>query len=332
MAKVTLTDIAKMANVSKTTVSMVLNNKDISVSEDTRNKIHKIVKELNYIPNTVARSLSTRKTETIGIILPDIENPFFSEMARAIEDTAEKLNYNVILCNSYNKKSKEEKYVKLLISKLTDGVIFISGGKSEDSLKILEDNKVPFVIVDRYIESSEKYNGVFCSNDQGIALGVEYLYEKGKRNVAFVSGSKKLKEAGLRLDAYNNTAERLGIYNGDLIVEDEFTLDGGVRSTEKLLSMNNEIDAIFYSSDVMALGGMKYLLKRGYRIPEDISILGYDNIYISALFEPGLSVVAQPIYNMGEEACRLLVKQINGQDEHEVIYLKPHLIERDTVK
>lgn len=333
MAKATLTDIAKRANVSKTTVSMVLNNKEINVSEATREKILQISNELNYIPNTVARSLSTKKTETLGVILPDIENPFFSEMVKAIEDTAEKLNYNVILCNSYNSTKKEEKYIKLLISKLVDGVIFISGGNSEKNLNILDDNKIPFVIVDRYIESSKKYSGIFCSNKEGIEIGIEYLYDKGKRNIAFVKGPSRLKISELRLKAYENITKKLGIYNEALIFEDEFTIDGGIMSTEKILDTGIKIDAIFYSSDVMALGGMKFLLRNGYKIPRDISVLGYDNINISMFLEPELSTVAQPIYTMGEEACKLLVDIINGKvKEHKVIFLKPELIERDTVR
>ncbi len=333
MAKATLTDIAKRANVSKTTVSMVLNNKEINVSEATREKILQISNELNYIPNTVARSLSTKKTETLGVILPDIENPFFSEMVKAIEDTAEKLNYNVILCNSYNSTKKEEKYIKLLISKLVDGVIFISGGNSEKNLNILDDNKIPFVIVDRYIESSKKYSGIFCSNKEGIEIGIKYLYDKGKRNIAFVKGPSRLKISELRLKAYENITKKLGIYNEALIFEDEFTIDGGIMSTEKILDTGIKIDAIFYSSDVMALGGMKFLLRNGYKIPRDISVLGYDNINISMFLEPELSTVAQPIYTMGQEACKLLVDIINGKvKEHKVIFLKPELIERDTVR
>lgn len=331
MRKVTIMDIAKKANVSKTTVSMVLNNKAINVSEETRENIFRIVKEMNYIPNTVARSLSTNKTNTIGIILPDIENPFFAMMAKTIENTAEKLNYNVILCNSYNSTDKEEKYVKLLISKLVDGVIFASGGKSEDNLNILKENKIPFVLVDRYVESINEYSGVFCSNEQGIKLGVEYLYSKNKRKIAFVTGHKSLKIGEIRYNAFKKVAEQLGVYDEKLIVEDDFTIEGGMNSTRKLLALNKTIDAIFYSSDVMALGGFKVLIREGYKVPKDISILGYDNINVSSILEPELTTIAQPIYEMGEKACELLVNMINGATEKQVVSLYATLIERDTV-
>ncbi|SFD47198.1 LacI family DNA-binding transcriptional regulator [Clostridium uliginosum] len=331
MKKVTIMDIAKKVNVSKTTVSMVLNNKEINVSDETRKKIFKSAKEMNYIPNTIARSLSTNKTNTIGIILPDIENPFFAMMAKTIEDTAEKLNYNVILCNSYNNTAKEEKYVKLLISKLVDGVIFAAGGKSEHNLNILTSNKVPFVLVDRYVESINEYSGVFCSNEQGIKLGVDYLYSKNKRKIAFVTGHKDLKIGEIRYNAYKKIAEELGVYDEELIIRDDFTIEGGMNSTKKLLALNKKIDAIFYSSDVMALGGFKVLIREGYRVPKDISILGYDNINISYILEPELTTISQPIYEMGQSACELLVNMINGTTENLTISLNPTLIERDTV-
>jgi LacI family transcriptional regulator len=331
MRKATLLDIAEKANVSKTTVSMVLNNNKINVSDATRQKIYDVAKELNYIPNTVARSLSTRKTETIGIVLPDIENPFFSEMARAIEDTAGKLNYNIMFCNTDNNQDKEEKYVKLLISKLVDGVIFVSGGKSEQNLQMLENNNVPFVIVDRYIESSKEYNGVFCDNEEGIRLGVEYLHKNNKKKIAFVTGAQKLKVAKLRLEAFEEVTKKLNIYNEHLIFEGEFTINGGMKATEYIMNSSSTVDAIFYSNDVMALGGLKILTRKGYKIPEDIAIMGYDNINISNLVEPELTTVAQPIYNMGEEACKLLVGLINGSRKEELVILKPKLVIRGTV-
>ncbi|AYE33595.1 LacI family DNA-binding transcriptional regulator [Clostridium septicum] len=332
MRNVTMSDIAKEANVSKTTVSKVLNNKQISVSNETRKNIFEIAKRLNYVPNSVARSLSTRKTNTIGIILPDIENPFFSEMAKAIEENAESLGYNVILCNSYNKDEKEERYIRLLVSKLVDGVIFASGGNSEDSLNILRSNRVPFVVIDREIETIEKYSGVLCDNEQGIELGVNYLFNKGKRQIAFVAGEPKFQISKIRNESYKNIAKKLGVYNPDIICESEFSIEGGMKATEELLLRSKYIDAIFYSSDVMALGGMKYLIRNGYKIPDDISILGYDNINISSLSEPELTTIAQPIYSMGEEAFKLLIEIIGGSDKNQIIKLKTKLIERDSVK
>lgn len=331
MAKIKLADIAAMANVSKTTVSMVLNDKNINVSEETRKKIKSIAEELNYIPDTVARSLSTKKTNILGILNPDIENPFFSEMVKAIEKQADNMKYNIILCNSDNNYEKEQEYIKLLVSKRVDGVIVLSGAKGSKTIEILRRNKIPFVVVDRYIKSEESYSGVFCSNDEGIRIGVNYLYNKGKRNIAFIRGIRGLKVADLRYDAFEKNASELGIFNEELIIEEDFTIDGGKNSTESLLKKNLPVDAIFYSSDVMALGGIKYLIRNGYKVPKDISVLGYDNINIASLFEPELTTIAQPIYDMGKEACKLMISLIDSKREDEIIYLAPKLIERATV-
>ncbi|OOM13881.1 LacI family DNA-binding transcriptional regulator [Clostridium saccharobutylicum] len=332
MRSVTMSDIAQEAKVSKTTVSKVLNNREINVSDSTRQNILNIAKRLNYIPNGVARSLTTRRTNTIGIILPDIENPFFAAMAKTIEEMAENRGYNVILCNSYNNEEKEDKYIRLLISKLVDGVIYGSGGNSKESLNVLRSNKVPFVVVDRYIDSTYKYSGVFSKNIEGVKRGVRYLYDLNHRNIAFVGGSCKVKLAKMRNESYVEISKELGVYNKDLMVEADFSIEGGMRATENLLSITKDIDAIFYSSDVMALGGMKYLIRHGYKIPDDISVLGFDNINISALFEPELTTVAQPIYEIGKTSCELLIDIIEKNCEDKIIELDTNLIQRNSVK
>jgi LacI family transcriptional regulator len=331
MKKVTMLDIAKMAGVSKATVSMVLSKRDHSISEDTRNRILAIAKEMNYIPNSLARSLSTKKTGTIGIILPDITNPFFASIARAIEDEASLLGYNVIFCNTDNEINKEEKYIKLLISKLVDGVIFIAGGESEHSVKMLKNNNVPFVLVDRYIDTHEEEYGVYALNKDGVLQGVEYLYDKGNRRIAFVKGPKNLEISRQRLAGYEYSMNEYGIYDKNLIFEGDFTIDGGIKATESMLESINEIDAIFYCNDAMALGGIKVLLKKGFKIPEDIRVLGFDNIEISEIFEPELTTISQPIYDMGKQSCKLLVDVIDGINiENKQIYFQTKIIVRET--
>ena len=332
MKKITLVDVATMAKVSKTTASLVLNNKPINISDETRAKVLRVAKELNYIPNNIARSLSTKRTNTLGVIFPDIENPFFAEIAKAIECTAESLGYTVIICNSYNKAELEEKQIKLLIGQLVDGVILVSGGEKNECLKLLKNNKVPFLLLDRYFEEENGYSGVFCSNKEGIKLGLNYLYnKKNKKNIAFIRGKKGVKTADLRYEWYKKFSKELGIYDENLVFEGKFNIIGGMDCTEKLLESNKKVDAIFYSSDIMALGGMKILIRKGYRIPNDISILGYDNISIAQIMEPELTTIAQPIYNMGEEACKLLIDLIDEKTKDRVIVLNPTLIERNTV-
>ncbi|WBW99027.1 LacI family DNA-binding transcriptional regulator [Oceanirhabdus sp. W0125-5] len=333
MRKATMQDIANKAGVSKTTVSMVINNKGSNISSATKEKIFKIAQELNYIPNSIARSLSTKKSGTIGIMVPDITNPFFSEIARAIEDAANAYEYNVIFCNSDNEIDKEEKYIQLLISKLVDGVIFIAGGKSTKSIDILNANGVPFVLVDRYVEGYENNYGVYTLNKEGIIDGVDYLYKENKRKIVFVSGSSDLEISNLRLDGYTEAMKNHGIYDKSLIFESDFTIEGGRNATEEILKNLKDFDAIFYSNDVMALGGIKVLTRHGYKIPEDVSIIGFDNIHLSQIVEPELTTVGQPIYDIGRESCKLLIDVINENDIPEkVISFKTELIKRGTVK
>jgi LacI family transcriptional regulator len=324
-------DIAQMVGVSKATVSMVINKKDASISEQTRKKVLEIAKEMRYIPNSIARSLSTKKSGTIGIILPDITNPFFSEMARAIEDEAERLEYNLIICNTDNDIDKEQKYIELLISKLIDGIIFMSGGKSNESITILKNNDIPFVLVDRYIEGYIDYYGVFCLNKQGVKDGVKYLYENGNRKIVFVKGRENLEISKQRLEGYIDAMKNYGIYDEKYIFEGDFNVYGGKIATEKIINCFHDLDAIFYSNDMMALGGMKILLRNGYKIPRDISVMGFDNIQISEVIEPELTTISQPIYNMGKKACSILIDVINGElPTEKQVFFKPKLIIRGT--
>lgn len=331
MKKITMLDIAKKAGVSKATVSMVLNKRDHCISEETKQKILKLAKELNYIPNSLARGLSTKKTGTIGIILPDITNPFFASIARAIEDSANLLGYNVMFCNADNEIDKELEYIKLLISKLVDGVIFIAGGESKSSVEMLKSNNIPFVLVDRYMESYKDEYGVYLLNEAGVIQGIEYLYNKGNRKIAFVKGHEHLQISNERLKGYKRAMNKYGIYDEKLIFKGDFNIEGGIKATEAILKDLGKVDAIFYSNDIMALGGMKVLLRKGFKIPEDIRIMGFDNIDICEIFEPELTTIAQPIYDMGRESCKLLIDVINNLSiEKKQIYFDTELIIRKT--
>lgn len=333
MSKVTLMDIATKANVSKTTVSMVLNNKPNNISEKTKNKIFEIAKELEYVPNSLARGLSTKKSYTIGVLVPDIQNPFFNQMIKVIEKILEEKGYSIIICNNYSNKERERNNIRLLLSKIVDGVIIAAVDDSDENFSMLEKNKVPFVIVDRIVDNDEKYNSVFCDNKLGINMGMDYLYSKGKRKIGFVSGNKDMAVANIRLQSYIEKSIELGVYDKDFNIQDEFTMEGGFNATKSLLAKNKKIDSIFYSSDIMAIGGIKYLLRSGYKIPEDISILGFDNINIGSFIEPELTTIAQPIDDIAKEAANMLIALMDDKSlERSSKVKKPFLVERATVK
>ncbi|MEG2353865.1 MAG: LacI family DNA-binding transcriptional regulator [Clostridium sp.] len=331
MKNITMQDIATMAGVSKATVSMVLSKKDKHIGDDTKRRIVKICNEVGYIPNSIARSLATKKSQTIGVLLPDIENPFFSELFRAIEDRANTLNYNVFLCNTDNDEKKENKYLELLIGRLVDGIIIVSEGHIEATLKFLKNNNIPYVVVDRQINDRRDYNGVYCCNKDGIYKAVEYLYSQGRRNIAFVTGPIELEVSRRRLEAYKDITERYGIYSSENVFKGNFKLSGGICATEDIINHMPSFDAIMYSNDFMAIGGMKVLKKRGYRIPEDVSVIGYDNISIGTMIDPELTTIAQPTYEIGKVSCDKLVNIIEKiETVSSVIEFMPELIIRKT--
>lgn len=332
MRKVTMKDIADYVGVSKTTVSMVINNKDNSISEETKNKIQQAIIDTGYIPNNAARGLSTNKSGTIGIIIPDISNPFFAELSRSIEDTANKLDYNVILCNSDNNSQKEKRYIQLLISKLVDGVIIIPGENSLESVELLKKNGINYVYVDRYVEEDKDHVGIFFNNKKAIKDGINYLLKKGKRKIVFVSGPKNITANKNRIQGYKEIMKENDLYNKDYIFSDEISLDGGINVTDKIINDVVDIDAILYSNDIMAIGGIKSLKRKGYRVPEDISVVGFDGIKFSKMIEPELTTISQPIYKMGESACKLIIDIINGKCvDMKSICFEPEIVSGGTV-
>ncbi|MGL4874360.1 MAG: LacI family DNA-binding transcriptional regulator [Clostridium sp.] len=328
MGKATLMDIAKALNISKTTVSIVLNNKGENISEETKKKIFDKAKELNYIPNYLAKSLSMKKTFSIGVIVPNIDNPFFSEMVNAIEVILNENGYSMILCNTFNNKEREAENIKLLINKAIDGIIIIPVNKEFENIEILKSNKIDFVLVDRVKENEKEENSVSCDSREGVKLGIEYLNKN--KNIAFITGSEFDLKEDVRLQSYRENIKKL---DEELIIKEEITMVGGFRATEKLLERKKKIDSIFYSSDIMAVGGIKYLLRNGFLIPKDINILGFDNIGICSFIEPELTTIAQPIKEMGVESAKLLLRVINNEKiEEKNIIMKPYLVERATVR
>ncbi len=329
--KITIEDLAKMVGVSKTTVSLVLNGKAVSIGKETKKKILKLAEELNYVPNSIARSLATKKTNTIGVILPDISNPFFAEMTKAIEDASNNLGYNIILCNTENDRTKEDEYIKILLSRNIDGIIFIASGNGSKALKIMESKSLPYVLADRPLASKEEHYGVFFKNFEGIKLAVRYLYSLGKRKIAFVNGPRNLEISHLRYLGYSQTTKELRIFSKELILESDFTLEGGMKATEDLIRSKIEFDSIIYGNDIMAVGGLKILIRNGIKVPKEVNVIGFDNIKYSELIEPELTTIAQPIYEMGLTAAKMLIDIINGNElAQKSVFFDPKLIVRKT--
>ena len=329
--KVTIKDIAKEADVSVTTVSRVLNNKP-DVGDDTRSKILKIIDEMNYNPNSVARGLVMQKTHTIGLIIPDISNPFFPEVAKAIEDKAQKLGYSVIFFNTDNHLEREKKAVELFKSKQVDGLIVSLSLGNEEILKELKASNYPVVQIDRSVLNNS-YPLVSIDNKNSAYQIVEYMLKKGYRKIAHISGDLNTTTARERLEGYKKAISDYGIeINEDYIIEGDYTQHSGFEAVKKLLKLKDSPTAVFAANDLSAAGVYKALFAADLKIPEDMAVAGHDDIGIASLLRPELTTMRQPKYSLGERAVSVLLKMINNSGtECEDQILKTNLIIRESV-
>lgn len=331
--KITIADIARMANVSKATVSRVINNKPEGVSKETRENILRIIKESGFQPSMVARGLVTKKTKSIGLIITDIANSFYPLLVRGVEDYANQFGYSLFLCNSDNNPEKEKGYINVFIEKSVDGVI-LSSSMNETSFhyNILKSKNIPLVVLDRCVEGDQYDASVFFDNARGAYIAVNYLINKGHRNIAFISGPKSLIISKHRLDGYRMALEEKNIeVKEDIIVEGDFQFESGYKRATELVDQGKEFTAIFAGNDLMAVGAIMALKKKNIRVPQDIEIIGFDNVDISRYIEPQLSTVGQSAYEMGVEGAKQLIKLIEGKKiSKKDIILKPTLVLRET--
>lgn len=334
--KITIKDIARLAGVSTTTVSKVINNKDESISQATRERITSLMKEYNYTPSTVARSLVTKKTNTIGLIIPDIRNPFFPELARGVEDRANSAGYNIIFCNTDNKIDKEDEYLRILAEKMVDGIIMAPSSKREDRLDKTKNYYVPVILVDRDIDIETDYvkGRVFTDNFKGAHDAVKYMINQGLTRILFISGPLTSKASIERLEGYKSALRESNIeYEAGCVLEGEFNETWGREAAIAAVDNKLEFDGIFCGNDLIAIGAVKSLKEKGLSVPKDISVVGFDDIYVSRLIEPELTTVRQPKYEMGFEAVEMLLKILGGKRVSDTrLVLQPELIIRDSVR
>lgn len=333
--EVTIKDIAEKAGVSITTVSRVLNNKTKGVGEKTRKKVLEIVEELNYIPNAVAKGLVTKKTNILGLIIPDITNPYFPEIAKGVEDTANEYGYNIILCDSNNVTEKEKNYIRILREHYVSGIIYNSFYKvGEDTIKSLVNTRMPFVLVET---NTTRYNSpcIYTDGEVGMSKLISYLIDMGHRKIAYISGPLESYSAEQRLAGYKSALINNGIEIDESLIEyGDTRRASGYDITDKLMSKELDFTALVCFNDLMAVGALQRLQDLGVRVPDDISLAGFDNIYVTKITNPKITTVAQPAYDMGCEAARVLIEKIEKRAEanKNKIVFEPILKIRDSVK
>lgn len=346
MAKITSKDVARLAGVSRTTVSLVLNNVDNArISEATSEKVLKAAKQLKYRPNALAQSLKTNRSKIIGLIIPSITNPFFPSIAQGVEDTAVSKGYNVFLCNTFREPEKENSYIQALASKQVDGIIFASMTFNPEAILELRRRGVAIVAFDRRVNDQD-VDAVLFDNVKGGEMAVKYLLSLGHRNIAFLSGKTDIFSRRDRLEGYKKALQDAEVaINHDYIAIDNFQeqenrdrnyeIEAGFRIANKLLDKSPEVTALFAVNDMTALGALKAIKSRGLRVPEDISLVGFDDINLAEITDPPLTTIRQPKYKMGKTSAELLISRLEEEKsgtsgQKHLLIFSPELVTRES--
>lgn len=327
---VTIYDVAREANVSMATVSRVVNGNP-NVKPTTRKKVLDTIERLGYRPNAVARGLASKKTTTVGAIIPDISSIFFSELTRGIEDIATMYKYNIILSNSDQNADKEIRLIDTMLEKQVDGIIFMGGEITDEHIRQFKTANVPVVLA----ATQDKANELPSINIDYVAAAYEatkYLMESTKTQPAFVTGGEFVQSNGLKYEGYVQALKDASIeLNDQLVIEEECTYNGGIAAVKKLLEGGNEPKSIFVATDEMAVGVIHGLQDEGIRVPEDVEVFGFNNTRVALMVRPTLTTIVQPMYDIGAVAMRLLTKYMNKEEVDENTVILPHrILERDS--
>lgn len=309
---VTIRDIAERAGVSINTVSRALNNKP-DISEETRRKILKIAQELGYVKNATASSLRSKQTNIVGVIIADSANPFYAEVLKGIEAASRKHGYQIMLMNTERVYENEEKAIEVLLQRRVDGLLITPVQDRSDDIKALIERKVPFVIVGRHFEELE-VDEIHSDEVKGGYLATRHLIERGRKNILVITGYLFKSAAYMRLEGYKKALKEYGIpFREELIIEPDIDIESGYQAMREAIEKGLEFDAVFCYNDLLAFGAMKALKERGYRIPEDVAVVGYDDIVYSSFVCPSLTTVRIKKFEMGYEAFRMLLQRLKGR-------------------
>lgn len=323
-----------MANVSTATVSRIVNGLP-GYSKETKEKVLKVIEELGYQPNALARGLVSKRTNTLGVLFPVVSSMFSSEILNGIEDTAHESDHSVIVCNTDSNGVRTMKYLQVLKEKRVDGIIFTSEVLKEEYYEALVDMKIPVVLVST---ASYRFPLPYVKVDDKHAAysATEYLIQNGHEKIAMISGTKDDPIAGVpRVEGYIQALKDYGlpVELKRITYGFDFGYKTGMMCMEQLFKEAPETTAIFAASDEIAIGALSVAYKYGIKIPDDLSIIGYDNLKIAEMSIPPLTTVAQPLYEMGQLAAQMIFDMINSKKKTTESRIIPHkIIERQSVK
>ncbi|MGB4570499.1 MAG: LacI family DNA-binding transcriptional regulator [Tepidanaerobacteraceae bacterium] len=311
----TIYDVAKKAGVSIATVSRVLNNSNV-VSEKTRQRVKRAIEELNYTPNVIASALTKKSTLTLGLLIPDISNPFSSELSRGVEDASNDFGFNTVICNTDYCPEKETTYISLLRQKSVDGFIISTADYNDENVIELLKDDVPLVLLGRDIEETEGYpiDIVGSDNIKGGYIATKHLIDLGHKKIACLLGPPRIKVNLEREIGYLRAMEvaNLKVYT-NLVGYGDFKLEFGYKKTLEFFKGPLKPTAIFAANDLTALGAIRAIKELGLSVPEDVSVVGYDNTILAEMTDPPLTTVSQQMRKMGYLATELLIKRIKGE-------------------
>ena len=336
MKKITIKDIAIEARVSISTVSFVLNNKGkkMGISAAVIKKVEEIAEKLHYKPNMIASSLRTGKTRSIGLIVEDISNQFFSDLARIIEDEAKKLGYRVFYCSTGCDDDRSAELIQSLLQANVDGFIITPTENLEKSIEDLLIIKKPVVLIDRYFPN-QNVSHVVMDNYEGAYTATKFLIEKGHRNIAVVNNTSGMIQMGLREKGYADALKEVSAYNENFIIRLDYnnSEESKIADLIHFFENNKEINAVLFLTNYMGLAGLQAFRKMGQRIPEDISVISFDDHDSFRLHTPSISVIAQPIEKIAQKAVEMLMAQMTDEKPYEIekVLQKGELVIRESV-
>ncbi|HDZ9484892.1 TPA: substrate-binding domain-containing protein [Vibrio cholerae] len=329
----TMKDIARLAGVSTSTVSHVI-NKSRFVSDEIAERVNNAAQQLNYTPSALARSLKMNRTKTIGMLVTTSTNPFFGEVVKGVERSCYHQGYNLILCNTEGDNQRMKASINTLLQKRVDGLLLMCSTLEGERLDVFDRYPdIPIVVMDwgPILFASDKIQD---NSLQGGYMAAKHLIECGHKEIGCITGPLIRHQAQMRYEGYKRALAEAGIaINPDWIVESDFECEGGYQAFEKLYQRGKLPSALFVSNDMMAMGVIQAASQRGLRVPDDLSLIGYDDVHIAKFMTPALTTIHQPKYRLGKAAVDTLLYRLENPDTTaQVVQLEPTLVVRNSVR
>ena len=319
---VTIYDVAREAGVSLATVSRVINNSPY-VKESTRRRVQETMERLGYEPNLVASALMTKRTRLLALLVPDISNPFFAEVAWGVEDAAAAQNYNCVICNVGDDTRKQAGYVSVLRRKGIDGIIFATAAHDDRLVLGLSKGRYPITLMARDVPSAE-VNRVLTDDQKGAFLAAEHLLRLGHRRLAMISEPARIHSSAERQRGFAAALKQAGL-TPTVVEADGSDIQAGLRASQALLAMHPRPTAVFCANDMLAIGVLQAAAAAGVRVPSELSVVGFDGTPLAQIASPPLTTVVQPMREMGRVAVQLLIESLQNGGTPRRVVLDPHL-------